>query len=224
MKSLTLIMAVAVSVMHGFPDRVVQDEVYVLEDSDNPIVMAARKFVESPFLYDRSMGFYTTTFKNGIDQRKFVYPNGDINPNIGVCTDLIVRVFREAGYDLQQLVHEDAKKNFSSYPYANWGMTRPDANIDHRRVPMLHTYFKRHGRTLTIETTPDKLPEWKAGDIVIWDLGGTGKLDHIGIVSDRRLKDSNRPLVIDNFPDPGHVAIGDILNQWVIRAHYRYPR
>lgn len=201
-----------------------QDDAYVFEGSDNPIVRGARKFVENPFQYDRSMGFYALTYKNGLNTGQSVFPGGDIDPRIGVCTDLIVRALREAGYDLQKLVYGDASKNFSAYPYANWNMTRCDPNIDHRRVPMLNTFFKRHGQTLTTDTGPEHIGEWKAGDIVVWDLTGSGKLDHIGIISDQRLKESNRPLVIDNFPDPGHVAIGDILNQWTIRAHYRYPR
>lgn len=201
-----------------------QSEAYTFEGSDHPIVRGARKFVDDPFEYDLTMAFHSLTYKNGVNTGRPVYPGGDLDPRSGVCTDLIVRAFREAGFDLQKLVHEDAKKNFSSYPYAIWGMTRPDPNIDHRRVPMLDAFFKRHAQTLTIGTGADAIEEWKAGDIVVWDLGGTGKLDHIGIVSDQRLKDGNRPLVIDNFPQPGHVAIGDILTQWTIRAHYRFPK
>jgi hypothetical protein len=196
---------------------------YVREGSDNPIAMAAYEFVERPFEYDFTMGFYRTTYRDSVNTGRFVFPGGDIDPSIGVCTDLVVRTFRKIGLDLQELVHEDATRAFSAYPYGIWNMTRPDANIDHRRVPMLDAFFRRNGKTLTTDTSPDRIDEWKAGDIVVWDLTNNGRLDHIGIVSDIRLKDSRRPLVIDNFPDPGHVAIGDILNQWTIKAHYRYP-
>src|SRR6185436_1377611 len=69
----------------------------------------------------------------------------DMPIETGVCSDVVVRAFRAAGLDLQVLVHEDMKRNFSAYP-RNWGLRAPDTNIDHRRVPNLATYFKRRGR------------------------------------------------------------------------------
>jgi len=60
------------------------------------------------------------------------YPNGDVPKKTGVCTDVVIRTYRELGIDLQKLVHEDMKKNFSKYP-TRWGLKRPDKNIDHRR-------------------------------------------------------------------------------------------
>lgn len=197
-------------------------ETLVSVGSDNPIVKGARKFVKRPFDYDLSMSYRPTVYRDGQNTGALVYPNGDIDPTIGVCTDLIVRAFREAGYDLQKLVHEDAQAHFTAYPYSRYDMTRTDANIDHRRVPMLTTFFKRFALELPTDLSADSLDQWKAGDIVVWDLQGNGNLDHIGIVSDKRLR--NRPLVIDNFPDPGYVYEGDRLDQWVIRHHFRFPK
>lgn len=199
------------------------DDSLITKGSDHPLIRAARVFVDNPFQYDHSMGYHRLTYRNGVNTGSFVYPEGDLDPSIGVCTDLIIRVFRIAGYDLQKKLHEDARNNFSAYPYHLWGMSKPDANIDHRRVPMLNAFFRRHATTLTIDTSPEKMDQWQAGDIVIWDLTGSGKLDHIGLISDKRLIKSNRPLVIDNFPDPGYVYEGDRLEQWTIRAHYRFP-
>ena len=31
----------------------------------------------------------------------------------GACTDVVIRAFRAAGYDLQRLIHEDMKAHFS---------------------------------------------------------------------------------------------------------------
>src|SRR5438270_13174605 len=70
------------------------------------------------------------------------YPNGDVPIETGVCSDVIVRAFRKAGIDLQKDVHEDMKSNFSNYP-TRWGLSGPDSNIDHRRVPNLEAYFDR---------------------------------------------------------------------------------
>ncbi|MGC3948413.1 MAG: DUF1287 domain-containing protein [Chryseolinea sp.] len=49
------------------------------------------------------------------------YPNGDVPPGKGVCTDVVIRAYRKLNIDLQQLVHEDMKANFDVYP-KRWGM------------------------------------------------------------------------------------------------------
>src|SRR5262245_1621925 len=98
--------------------------------------------------------------------RPLPFPGGDVPIERGVCTDVIVRAYRHAGIDLQLLVNQDMSRAFSSYP-ALWGLSRPDPNIDHRRVPNLATFFGRHGRTLPVSSRPE---EYRAGDIVTWRL------------------------------------------------------
>ena len=146
--------------------------------------------------------------------QKIAYPNGDVAPNRGVCTDVVIRAYRKLGIDLQQKVHEDMKANFSKYP-KRWGLKRTDTNIDHRRVPNLETFFTRHGQKLTVSNNPDN---YKPGDIVAWVLDNG--LDHIGIVVDRKSKDGKRYLVVHNI-GRGQVA-EDCLFSWKITGHYRY--
>lgn len=149
--------------------------------------------------------------------RKIDYPMGDVPKNIGVCTDVVVRSYRTLGLDLQQLVHEDMKDNFNQYP-KNWGLKRPDTNIDHRRVPNLERFFERHGQTLAITDNPkDYLP----GDVVSWRLAGG--LPHIGIVTDKKSQQSDNYMVVHN------IGLGpkleDVLFDYRIVGHYRYlPR
>ena len=77
------------------------------------------------------------------------YPGGDVPSDIGVCTDVIIRSYRQIGIDLQELVHLDMKSDFDAYPSRKiWGLTKPDTNIDHRRVPNLQVFFSRKGQTL----------------------------------------------------------------------------
>ncbi|HET9487666.1 MAG TPA: DUF1287 domain-containing protein, partial [Chryseosolibacter sp.] len=121
------------------------------------------------------------------------YPNGDVSADRGVCTDVIVRAYRKVGIDLQKEVHEDMAANFRLYPN-NWGLSRPDKNIDHRRVPNLMVYFKRYGRVKEITTNPE---DYLAGDIVCWDLGGG--VTHIGIAVNRKSADGKRPLIVHNI-------------------------
>ncbi len=145
---------------------------------------------------------------------KLDYPNGDVPINTGVCADVVVRAFRKAGVDLQKELHEDMKKNFSKYP-RKWGARRPDANIDHRRVLNLMTWFDRQGKSLPItKEAKDYLP----GDVVAWELDSG--LPHIGMVSRIKVEGSDRYAVVHN------IAVGarleDVLFAWKITGHYRY--
>ncbi len=143
------------------------------------------------------------------------YPMGDIPADKGVCTDVVIRSFRKLGIDLQQLVHEDMKANFSFYPKL-WGLNTTDKNIDHRRVPNLMTYFKY--RSMSIEATQNPA-NYLPGDIVTWDLGSG--LTHIGILSSQKTTDGKRYLIVHNIGS-GQIA-EDILFDYNILGHYRYP-
>ena len=80
--------------------------------------------------------------------RKIGYPGGDVPRSTGVCADVVVRAARDSwGLDLQKLVNEDMQRDFAAYPH-RWGLTAPDPNIDHRRVPNLEAYWTRQGARL----------------------------------------------------------------------------
>ena len=123
---------------------------------------------------------------------KLAYPGGDVADDRGVCTDTVIRAFRHAGVDLQVEVHEDMRTNFAAYPRM-WGLTKPDRNIDHRRVPNLETLFKRKGGAKLIS---DKASDYLAGDVVSWRLTGSG-LPHIGVVT--RKRQNGQPLIAHNI-------------------------
>ena len=144
------------------------------------------------------------------------YPNGDVPPNKGVCTDVVIRAYRKLGIDLQKEVHEDMKANFGQYP-KNWGLSRPDKNIDHRRVPNLMTFFERHGTILSIT---QNAADYKPGDIVCWNLDGG--ITHIGIVSNEKAGNGERYLIIHNIGS-GQV-LEDMLFDFRIIGHYRYKK
>ena len=146
--------------------------------------------------------------------RRLSYPNGDVPLTTGVCTDVLIRALRQQGLDLQQAVHQDMRVNFRLYP-KNWWLSRPDSNIDHRRVPNLMTWFKRQGWALPLGQDAER---YRPGDIVTWDLGGG--LTHIGIISDRQAG-SGVPLVLHNIGRGTQEE--DILFSFKITGHYRIP-
>ena len=148
--------------------------------------------------------------------RKIDYPNGDVPKNIGVCTDVVIRTYRALGIDLQALIHEDMRDNFSLYPSKRiWGLTKPDTNIDHRRVPNLQVFFERHGES---HDTSNNAADYQAGDIVTWIL--PNNRPHIGIVTDELSKDKLRPLIVHNIG--WGPKMEDMLFTYKITGHYRY--
>jgi uncharacterized protein len=147
---------------------------------------------------------------------KIAYPNGDVPAGKGVCTDVVIRAYRKLGIDLQKEVHEDMKANFNKYP-GNWGQTGPDKNIDHRRVPNLMTFFRRHGTVKKISPNPkDYLP----GDIICWYLGRG--LTHIGLLVNKRSTDGQRYLIVHNIG--GGQVLADCLFSYKIIGHYSYEK
>lgn len=145
---------------------------------------------------------------------RIAYPNGDIPSDKGVCTDVIIRAYRKLDIDLQQKIHEDMSANFDKYPN-NWELTRPDRNIDHRRVPNLMVFFERYGTKLP---GSNKSKDYSPGDLVCWNLGAG--VTHIGIVVNKRSNDNKRYLIVHNI-GKGQV-IEDCLFKFNIIGHFRY--
>ncbi|MFE0754388.1 DUF1287 domain-containing protein [Inquilinus sp. NPDC058860] len=144
---------------------------------------------------------------------RLAYPGGDVPRDRGVCTDVVIRAYRDAfGIDLQRLVHEDMRANFARYP-RSWGLSRPDRNIDHRRVPNLQTFFRRRGRALPAESPRD----FAEGDLVTQML--PGNLPHIAIVTGRAGA-SGAPLVVHNIG--GGTRLEDRLLDFPLTGRYRF--
>ena len=165
------------------------------------IIAASRERISLGEIYDPN--YYTIS-----------YPGGDVANDRGVCTDVVIRAYRHLGIDFQKLIHEDMRQNFSAYPRL-WGNKSTDRNIDHRRVPNIETFLTRRGASLPII---DRASDYRAGDLVTWRL--TGGLPHIGIVSDRNVPRSDRPLILHNIG--AGTAEDDILFTYPIVGHFRY--
>jgi uncharacterized protein len=166
------------------------------------LIIAAQGQIGVTLLYDPS---YT----------KIPYPGGDVPRFRGVCTDVIVRAYRDAlNVDLQKLVHEDMRRAFSAYP-TRWGMKRPDSNIDHRRVPNLQVFLKRRDTELAVS---DKGLDYQPGDIVTQML--PGNKPHILLVANLLNGDGSRPLMIHNIGWGARME--DVLFEYKVTGHYRF--
>ncbi len=133
-----------------------------------------------------------TTRYNPAYQR-LAFPMGDVDRGEGVCTDVVIRAYRDAfNVDLQALVNADMRRRFSAYPTV-WGAARPDPNIDHRRVLNLETFLRRMGAARPLS---DKGADWLPGDLVTQRVL---RRPHIGVVTDRLAADGETPLVAHNI-------------------------
>ena len=163
------------------------------------------------------------------------YPGGDLPRNTGVCADVVIRAARDGlGLDLQKLVHDDMMKHFDAYPAREaWRQTRPDSNIDHRRVLNLQTYFERAGAERWVATgrvPGDGFPmPLVVGDILSWILY-SGQ-PHIGIVvavqfpgraGSANLRETS-PRVVHNIGRGAEESLLAAFRPNRAFGHYRWP-
>ena len=145
---------------------------------------------------------------------KSVYYDGGYPPDDeGVCTDVIWRALKNAGYNLKELVDEDIQNNREKYKR----IINIDPNIDFRRVYNLHVFFENN--TLSLTTDISKIEEFQPGDILIF------KNDkHIGIVSDKRNKKGIPYLIhhTESIKNNINNLEEDILESYTIIGHYRF--
>lgn len=160
-------------------------------DDYTDIMLGARKDAENHPTYDSR--YWNTG-----------YPPDDI----GVCTDVIWRAFKNAGYDLRKMIDRDIARRPEAYP----NISTPDSNIDFRRVTNLNVFFKTYCESLTTDTKD--IENWQPGDIVIFREN-----KHIGIVSDKRNSDGIT-YIIHNASQPEREE--DYLKMDKVTAHYRF--
>lgn len=138
------------------------------------------------------------------------YPSDDV----GVCTDVVWRAFKNAGYSLKDMVDADIAKRQADYT----NVQTPDPDIDFRRVKNLRVFFEGCATRLTDDI--NDVSEWQAGDIVIF-----GNDKHIGIVSDKR-NSKGQPYIIHNGGQPKReedfFSRLDVIGGYEVTGHYRF--
>ncbi|MCI5857882.1 MAG: DUF1287 domain-containing protein [Agathobacter sp.] len=135
------------------------------------------------------------------------YPSGYPDDEYGVCTDVVAFGLLGAGYDLQELMDADITQSPEDY-----GIEKPDKNIDFRRVVNMAVYFKKYATSLTTDTSD--IAQWQGGDIVIWK-------HHVGVISDMR-NSKGVPFVLHNGSPYQAGYEQDVLeNYGEILGHYR---
>ncbi|KNY29594.1 DUF1287 domain-containing protein [Pseudobacteroides cellulosolvens] len=156
--------------------------------------------------------------KNKPVYRSKYYVGGYPPYNEGVCTDVIWRALKNAGYNLKQMIDKDIKAHRRDYFSSK---RKSDPNIDFRRVSNLFVFFKKYSKNLTTKLKPydiDNLREWQGGDIVTFK-----NPNHIAIVSNKRRPDGI-PYLIHNG-GPYTMEIDTLVTMMPgITGHFRFPK
>ncbi|MCA9523381.1 MAG: DUF1287 domain-containing protein [Myxococcales bacterium] len=148
------------------------------------------------------------------------YPGGDVPADVGLNVDLVIRMLRAVGVDLQKRIHEDILRDPDAYPLYRWANHNPDPNIDHRRLANVQVYLSRYAHRLT--NNPAKTAEWQPGDIVVWTTRARGQVpNHIGVVGARRSA-TGVPYAYEIHHLDGRISNHRLINHWAIRGHYRW--
>ena len=196
----TLLLGAGASLVLAGCDRAAADRAPAATGKAGKLVAAARAQIGVTIRYDSA---YTP----------LSFPGGDVSRERGVCTDVVIRAYRDAfGLDLQALVNADMRAEFKAYPRI-WGLRAPDRSIDHRRVPNLRTWLTRQGAALPVPAAADG---WRPGDIFTSLVDGHSP--HIGLVSDRRGSKGWR--IVHNIG--AGTREEDALFDWPITGRYRW--
>ena len=153
------------------------------------------------------------------------YPSTD---NKWISTDVISVVLNDCGIDIMELIYKDMTEHKEDYPMDIKGRKTPIKYIDSRNVFFQERFFKRNALILPIEY--DSEDEninliWQAGDIVYFQIDKDDPdSDHYGGLISSRKNEDGVPLVIMITSELEKVSEVDVLLEYKIVGHFRYPQ
>jgi len=147
--------------------------------------------------------------------------------NVWISTDVISVTLNECGLDLMELIYQDMNEHKEDYPMDKTGRKTPIKYIDSRDVIFQEQFFNRNALALPTEYAIDDEDNsliWLAGDIVYFrfDENNLDK-DRGGFISPHTNIDGVN-LVIMISPENNTLEEVDVLQQYEIVGHYRYPQ
>jgi uncharacterized protein YijF (DUF1287 family) len=156
-----------------------------------------------------------------------IYPETGYPPdNVWISTDVISMVLNDAGFDLMELIFKDMSDNKQDYPMDIKGGRAPIKYIDFRDVFFQEQFFKRNALELPLEFNsddPNNPVLWQPGDILYFQFDPDNPYKDLGGFVSPRTDDEGVPLVIMISAELESVREVDVLDQYTIVGHYRYP-
>ena len=146
--------------------------------------------------------------------------------NIWISTDVISVVLKDVGFDLMEMIYEDMGAHKEDYPLDIKGRNEPIKYIDFRDVFFQEQFFKRNALELNLEwdpADPNNDIQWQPGDIVYFQFDPENPYMDLGGFISSRTNDDGVPLVIMISKEFGSVSEVDVLEEYTIVGHFRYP-
>lgn len=157
-----------------------------------------------------------------------VFPDsGYPSNNIWISTDVISMILNETGFDLMELMYKDMIEHKEDYPMDIKGGREAIKHIDFRDVFFQEQFFKRHALgelpTEYVIDDPNNSILWQPGDILYFQFNPENPyMDLGGFVSSRK-NGEGIPLVIMISAELESVSEVDVLMEYTIVGHFRYP-
>ncbi|MDZ7837115.1 MAG: DUF1287 domain-containing protein [Actinomycetota bacterium] len=156
-----------------------------------------------------------------------LYPDTGYPPDdVAISTDVIALVMRDCGYDLMELIYDDISQHPDAYPMDIVDRDEPIKYIDFRHVFFQETFFSRNALELSTEFNPEEKSNnihWQPGDLVFFQFDPDTPHQDMGGIISPNTNDQGVPLVIMTSQELGKVSEVDVLLEYDILSHYRYP-
>lgn len=186
------------------------DEELILTDIQKQIVLRLLDLIEEDIVYG-----YETFPDTG-------YPSN----NVWISTDVISMVLNDVGYDLMEMIFKDMSEHKEDYPMDIKGRNEAIKYIDFRDVFFQEQFFRRNALELPVEFNvddPNNSVLWQPGDILYFQFDPDNPYKDLGGFVSPRNNDDGVPLVIMISAELGSISEVDVLDEYTIVGHYRYP-
>ncbi len=181
-----------------------------LSDIQKQIILRLLELIEEDITYG-----YETFPDSG-------YPTN----NVWISTDVVSVVLNDAGFDLMELIYKDMSEHKDDYPMDIKGRKEAIKYIDFRDVFFQEQFFRRHALELPLEyeiDDPNNIILWQAGDILYFQFDPDNPYKDLGgFVSPHKNADGI-PLVIMISAEFEGISEVDVLKEYNIVGHFRYP-
>ena len=182
----------------------------ILTDIQKQIVLRLLELIEEDIVYG-----YETFPDTG-------YPSN----NVWISTDVISMVLNDVGFDLMELIFKDMSEHKEDYPMDIKGRKEAIKYLDFRDVFFQEQFFKRNALELPLEfdvDNPNNPVLWQPGDILYFQFDPDNPYKDLGGFVSPRSNEGGTPLVIMISAELESVSEVDVLDEYTVVGHYRYP-
>ncbi len=146
--------------------------------------------------------------------------------NVWVSTDVIAVVLNDVGFDLMELIYKDMSEHKDDYPMDIKGRQQAIKYIDFRDTFFQEQFFKRHALELPLEydvDEPNNTILWQPGDVLYFQFDPDNPYKDLGGFVSPHKSEDGIPLVIMISAEFGSISEVDVLMEYNIVGHFRYP-